>query len=113
VTERRGFFVLPAFIYSLVTADKAARYTSVRSHCLNSHVAQSFTSTHSENSTLIKKEKKVFLTYREIQMGSVSKSYMTNDLLIYGENICAFPHILGSPSSYMTMHPIPSEFPYI
>jgi hypothetical protein len=21
---------------------------------------------------------------------------MTNDLLIYGENICAFPHILGS-----------------
>jgi hypothetical protein len=27
------------------------------------------------------------------------KSHMTNDLLIYGENICAFPHILGSPSS--------------
>ncbi len=25
----------------------------------------------------------------------------------------AFPHILGSPSSYMTLHPIPSEFPYI
>ena len=38
---------------------------------------------------------------------------MTNDLVIYGENICAFPHILGSPSSYMTLHPIPSEFPYI
>jgi hypothetical protein len=38
---------------------------------------------------------------------------MTNDLLIYGQNICAFPHILGSPSSYMTLHPIPSEFPYI
>ncbi len=36
------------------------------------------------------------------------------DLLIYGENICAFPHILGSPeSSYMTLHPVPSEFPYI
>jgi hypothetical protein len=34
---------------------------------------------------------------------------MTN-LLIYGENICAFPHILGRPSSYMTLHPIPSEF---
>ncbi len=42
-----------------------------------------------------------------------AKSYMTNDLLIYGENICAFPHILGSPSSYMNLHPIPSEFPYI
>jgi hypothetical protein len=26
---------------------------------------------------------------------------MTNDLLIYGENIRAFPHIIGSPSSYM------------
>jgi hypothetical protein len=25
---------------------------------------------------------------------------MTNDLLIYGENICAFPHILGNPFSY-------------
>jgi hypothetical protein len=26
---------------------------------------------------------------------------MTNDLLlIYGENICEFPHILGTPSSY-------------
>ncbi len=37
---------------------------------------------------------------------------MTNDLLIYGENINAFPHILGSPSSYMTLHPIPSELPF-
>jgi hypothetical protein len=36
-----------------------------------------------------------------------------NDLLIYGENISAFPHILRSPSSYMTLHPFPSEFPYI
>ncbi len=45
--------------------------------------------------------------------GSGAKSYMTNDLLIYGENICTFPHMLGSPSSYMTLHPIPSEFPYI
>jgi hypothetical protein len=26
---------------------------------------------------------------------------------------CVFPHILGSPSSYMTLHPIPFEFPYI
>ncbi len=28
-------------------------------------------------------------------------------------NIFAFPHILGSPSSYMTLHPIPSVFPNI
>jgi hypothetical protein len=31
--------------------------------------------------------------------GSGEKSYMTNDLLIYGENICTFPHILGCPLS--------------
>ncbi len=42
--------------------------------------------------------------------GSVAKLYMTNDVLIYRENICAF---LRSPASYMTCHPIPSEFPYI
>ncbi len=29
------------------------------------------------------------------------------------KNICAFTHIIGSPSSYMTLHLIPSEFPYI
>jgi hypothetical protein len=34
----------------------------------------------------------------------------TNGLLIHGE-ICAFPHILGSPSSYMTLQLLPSEFP--
>jgi hypothetical protein len=45
--------------------------------------------------------------------GSGAKSYMTNEFLIYDENICASSHILGSPSSYMTLHPIPSEFPYI
>ncbi len=27
-------------------------------------------------------------------------------------NICAFPHILGSPSSYMTLQLLHSEFPY-
>jgi hypothetical protein len=32
---------------------------------------------------------------------------------IYGEKFAHFPHILGSPSSYMTLQPIPSEFPYI
>ncbi len=36
----------------------------------------------------------------------------SNNLLIYGENICAFPRILGSLSPYMTLHPIPSEFPW-
>ncbi len=40
--------------------------------------------------------------------GSGAKSYMTNDLLIsvYGENICSFPHIFGSPSSYTILQTI-------
>jgi hypothetical protein len=39
---------------------------------------------------------------------------MTNDLLICGENIFAFLHI-RKPFliQFMTLHPIPSEFPYI
>jgi hypothetical protein len=50
-----------------------------------------------------------------IQTGSVAKSYMTNGLLIYcmTKNICAIPQILGSPSLFMTLQPILSEYPYI
>ncbi len=48
----------------------------------------------------------------EIHKGSVAKSYMSNDRFTRA-NICAFPHILGSPSSYMTLQPILSKFPYI
>ncbi len=61
-----------------------------------------------------KKENKIFLIYvLGNSEGSDAKSYMTNGLLIYDENMCAFPHILGSPSSYKTLHPISSEFPHI
>ncbi len=28
-------------------------------------------------------------------------------------NSCAFPHILGSPSSYLTLQPLPSKFLYL
>ncbi len=50
----------------------------------------------------------------EIQNGAVAKSYMTNALLIHiWGNICAFPHILGSHSSYMTLQLLHSEYPYI
>ena len=28
-------------------------------------------------------------------------------------NICAFPHILGSPSLFMTLQLLHSEFPYL
>ncbi len=36
------------------------------------------------------KENKIFLIYREIQMGSGAKSYMTNGLLIYWEKFAHF-----------------------
>ncbi len=42
----------------------------------------------------------------EIQNGAVANSYMTIGLL-------TFPHILGSPSAYMTLQLLHSEFPYI
>jgi hypothetical protein len=32
-----------------------------------------------------KKEKEIFLIYKEIQMGAVAKSYMRKDFLIYEE----------------------------
>jgi hypothetical protein len=49
---------------------------------------------------LIKKEKKIFLINWEIQTGAVAKSYVTNASL-FMIKYCAFPHILGSPSSYV------------
>jgi hypothetical protein len=57
-----------------------------------------------------KKENKIFLISKEIHNRAVAKSYMTNGLLIYGE---IFPHILGSPSSYMALQLLHSEFPHI
>ncbi len=52
-----------------------------------------------------KKENQIFLIYKEIQSGAVAKSYMTNGLLLWGNN-CAFPHILGTPSSYCNCSPL-------
>ncbi len=60
-----------------------------------------------------KKENKNFLIYKEIKNGAVTKSYMTNGPRHIWLNICTFPHIVGSPSSYVTLHPIQSEFPDI
>ncbi len=68
-----------------------------------------------KSSTLLKKKTQIFLIYKEIQNGAVAKSYMTNGLLIYGEIFAHFlnPHILGNPSTYMTLQLLHSEFPYI
>ncbi len=38
-----------------------------------------------------KKEKKIFLTYKEIQSGAVAKSYMRKNFLIYEEMRKYFP----------------------
>jgi hypothetical protein len=62
---------------------------------------------HSHND---KKENHIFLIYKEIKSGAVAK-YMTNGLLHIWENFCAFPHILGSPSSYMTLQLFRFKFP--
>ncbi len=47
-------------------------------------------------------------------MEQLQKSYMSNGLLNphIWLNICAFPYILGSPSSYLTLQLLYSEFPY-
>jgi hypothetical protein len=64
--------------------------------------------------TVLKKENQIFLIYKVIQNGAVAKSYMTNGLLIYGEKFAHFLiYVLGSPSSYMTLQLLHSEFPYI
>ncbi len=61
-----------------------------------------------------KKENQIFLIYKEIQSGAVAKSYMTNGLLKYREIFAHFLiYVLGSPSSYMTLQLLHSEFPYI
>jgi hypothetical protein len=43
---------------------------------------------------------------RDILLTVTASSYMNKHLRI-------FSYILGSPSSYMTLHSIPSEFPYV
>jgi hypothetical protein len=42
------------------------------------------------DSTLIKKENKIFLIYKEILSGAVAKTDMTYGLLIYGEIFAHF-----------------------
>jgi hypothetical protein len=54
--------------------------------------------------TLIKKKRKFSSYITKFRGIEYAKSNMTNDLVIYGENFCAFLHILGSPS-HMTLHP--------
>ncbi len=63
---------------------------------------------------LIKKKRKVS-SYIKKFGGEQLKSHiwLTSTSYMSKYSICAFPHILGSPSSYTTLQPIPPEFPYI
>ncbi len=57
-----------------------------------------------------KKEKKTFLIYKEIQIGSVAKVIYEDGLL---KNAQIYNCMCGDRQSYMTLQPIPSEFPYM
>ncbi len=48
--------------------------------------------------------------YKEIQTGAVAKSYMWGLPNIWG-NAQIFSHIWGGHLSYLTLQPLPSEFP--
>ncbi len=65
------------------THDGASAKFSTNSHETDNSVGQG---SHTD-----KKEKQIFLIYKEIQNGSVAKSYMTNGLIIYGD---IFSHFL-------------------
>jgi hypothetical protein len=57
-----------------------------------------------------KKENIIFIIYKDIQKESGAKSFMASSYFVKYLRISS---IVGSPSSYMTLHPIPSEFPDI
>jgi hypothetical protein len=48
------------------------------------HMSSTIRPTHRLAQYTDKKEKKIFLIYKEIRNVAVAKSYMTNGLLIYG-----------------------------
>ncbi len=68
---------------------------------------------HIVNKHTDKKENKIFLIYiRKSRRDRLqSHIWLTVSLYIW-LNICTFSHILGSPSSHVTLQPLPSEFPY-
>ncbi len=62
--------------------------------------------------TLIKKKIKFSSYIRKFRMEQLQSHIWLTAPHMWG-NICAFPHILGSPSSNMTLQLLHSEFPYI
>jgi hypothetical protein len=61
-----------------------------------------------------KKEKKIFLVYKELQMGVVAKSYNEEGLPNIRGNAQIFSHTVYEEAvSHMTLQPFPSGFPYV
>jgi hypothetical protein len=62
-----------------------------------------------------KKENNIFpIYYMEIQMGSGAKSFMRKCFLIYeemGKYLTIYTYEEAVSHTYMTLHPIPSQFP--
>jgi hypothetical protein len=61
-------------------------------------------------STLIKKENKILLIYKKIQMGSGAKSYMKKGFLIY-EEMRNFSPYMRMPLVIYKFAPHPTGFP--
>ncbi len=72
-------------------------------------------SERNQRSVHLIKRKKTFYSYiRKFRMEQLqSHTWLTASSYTVWLNICAFPHILGSPFSYMTLQLLHSEFPYI
>ncbi len=64
------------------------------------------------NDNLIKKENEIFLVYWEIQMGSVTKSYMRKGFIIYEENFFLFFFIRESWVCYRLPRPAWEVVPF-
>jgi hypothetical protein len=67
---------------------------------------------YGQHSHTDKKENEIFLIYKEIQMGSVAKSYMRKGFLIQYIRKCAniYPNMRRPLEIYMTLQPLQSEF---
>ncbi len=88
----------------IINGQRSGRHTLARQNKIQNTMFTITGSGQMRKCTLIKKNK-IFPHFpKEIQERLQSQIWL---------NICAFPHILGSPTSYMTLQHLPSEFPYI
>ncbi len=116
----------PAEVRTLAPTTRAAARVGLRRKCWNffssflphwhlfEEVCQicSISAWKTKISYTDKKEKEIFLIFKEIQMGSVAKSYVRKGFLDY-EEIRIYLIKYGEAISHMTVQPLHSECPYI